>query len=129
MFDNIGGKIKALATWEFLIGTLLFVTGGVAALCIDDSLLATGLLLLFVGPLVSWLSSLLIYGLGQLVEDTEMIREVTVAMHIANYRASLKKEIDLVSGKQDTNQIAYCTNCGAKRGGGADFCTSCGQSF
>lgn len=74
MFDNIGGKIKGVAkiiTWMGIITSvisfLIILSTG------DDKLIGFGFIILIVGCIVSWLSSLTLYGFGQLIENSEII--------------------------------------------------------
>ena len=74
MFDNIGGKIKGVAkiiTWMGIITSvisfLIILSTG------DDKLIGFGFIILIVGCIVSWLSSLTLYGFGQLIENSAII--------------------------------------------------------
>ncbi len=65
MYDNIGGKLKALAKIQFLILTVASATVGIVMLVSE---MALGLLFLFGVPVVAWVASWLLYGFGELVE-------------------------------------------------------------
>lgn len=70
MFDNIGSKLKTVAqvaTWLGIIGSV--VTG----LTMLDGMIGLGILTIIVGSLVSWLGSMALYGLGQLIENTDKL--------------------------------------------------------
>lgn len=92
MFSNIGGKIKLLAKVLFWIGLILsVVTGGIflisprgtatfnysSGYSTQVSSVLAGIIFIFVGFLLSWISSMLLYGFGQLIENSEAIRENT----------------------------------------------------
>ena len=71
MFDSIGRKIKTLAKvlcWLGIIGSVI------AALVMINSRYSetriTGLITLFAGPLVSWISSFTLYALGEITENS-----------------------------------------------------------
>lgn len=67
MYDNIGRKIKVLAKAGFIIETILTViVGSALAVCGED----LGMLILFGGPIIAWLSSWLLYGFGELIDKT-----------------------------------------------------------
>ncbi|MBE6763390.1 MAG: SHOCT domain-containing protein [Ruminococcaceae bacterium] len=74
MFDNIGGKIKGLA--KFMTGV-----GIAASWCVCISFLVTGdevfaligVGIGIVGSLLSWVSAFLLYGFGQLVENSDIL--------------------------------------------------------
>ncbi|MBQ8323707.1 MAG: hypothetical protein IJX82_00970 [Clostridia bacterium] len=69
MYDNIGGKIKSLAKTLSILGAIATAILAIVLLCLDDKLLPFGVILLFFGPLFSWISSWLLYGFGELVEN------------------------------------------------------------
>lgn len=70
LFSNIGHKIKNLAkviTWVGIIFSVLF---GLITLA------AGGIIIMIVGPLISWISSFTLYGFGQLIENSDKIVEL-----------------------------------------------------
>lgn len=72
MFSNIGGKIK---TWAVVLSIL-----GIAASVIYGGIVAAknaldGVLIIIFGSLGSWVSSFVLYGFGQLVENSDKIVE------------------------------------------------------
>ena len=72
MFNNIGKKIKTLAVVIFILEVLAaFIVG----LCLleDDDYELFALLLILLGPFVAWVSSFFVYGLGQLIDNTDII--------------------------------------------------------
>ena len=74
MFDNIGKKIKILAYVLTWVGIIASVITGIAMMNSFDSIVKTiGLVVLIVGSLLSWTSSFIIYGFGQLIENTDII--------------------------------------------------------
>ena len=80
MFKNIGVKIKILATVIFWCGIIGSVFGGFTGIIegvIDGSSQAAyeGIFIALVGSLSSWACSLLIYGFGQLIENSDKITE------------------------------------------------------
>jgi ssDNA-binding Zn-finger/Zn-ribbon topoisomerase 1 len=75
MYDNIGGKIKGSAKIMFIVGAIVEVITGIVLLATDDSLIFAGLLILFLGPILSWVSSWVLYAFGELVEDIHAIRD------------------------------------------------------
>ena len=79
-FGNIGKKIKTLAFVLFVIGILIsFVLAIISFLSfVALEEVGMGLLSAFVtlliGFLSSWLSNLLLYGFGQMIDSTEIIK-------------------------------------------------------
>lgn len=74
MFDNIGKKIKSLASilcWVGIIAYIILaiIMFAIAADAYDEELYITlGVIFLFVGPLMSWISSFFMYGFGELID-------------------------------------------------------------
>ena len=73
MYDNIGGKIKGLAKGTFIVETIAAIIGGIVLLV--DEFIGLGLLTLFCGPVVAWVSSWLLYGFGELICETSEAKE------------------------------------------------------
>lgn len=73
MFDNIGGKIKGLAMMFCWIGILSCIFIGIAIILIDEDLAALGLIVALAGSFFSWSGSFLLYGFGQLIENSDII--------------------------------------------------------
>ncbi len=73
MFDNIGGKIKTLAKVVTWIGIIAYVISGIAIMFIDEEMSFIGLMVMIFGGLISWVSSFVLYGFGQLVENSDKL--------------------------------------------------------
>lgn len=84
MYNNIGGKIKGLAIFFCILGILGSLTVSIVTIVgiqssyylDDDSVLygsIGGVLISIVGSLISWVSSFLLYGFGQLVQNSDRI--------------------------------------------------------
>lgn len=71
MYENIGGKIKGLAQSIFIIETIGAIVTGIILLLLNRIFL--GLLVLFSGPIIAWVSSWLMYGFGQLIDNSDML--------------------------------------------------------
>lgn len=77
MLNNIGEKIKTLAKVLCWIGIILSVSTGILSLFGGiDYFLSFGFILLFLGPLLSWIGSFLLYGFGELIAKTTRIAEI-----------------------------------------------------
>ena len=77
MYENIGKKIKGLAWATFIIGAAASVI--VAIIFFSNAsdvyleefksvYITTGVLWLLIGPIVSWVSSWMLYGFGELID-------------------------------------------------------------
>lgn len=73
MFEHIGGKIKSLAMICAVSGMIASVIGGFVVM--DAAGIGTGLLIMVVGCVVSWVGSFMTYGFGQLIENTDAMAE------------------------------------------------------
>ena len=67
MFANIGNKIKAVAVAVCWIGIIISLLAGVIMLGSGEDLILPGLLTAALGALGSWVSSLFLYGFGELI--------------------------------------------------------------
>ena len=82
MFKNVGQKIKKVADFLFMFNTFLFLL--LAIFCfikmIDVDIKGlrvifalSGCVSLIAGPIASWIAALPLYGLGQLVDNSDKI--------------------------------------------------------
>lgn len=74
MFTNIGGKIKAVASIVCWIGIVLSVLTGIVMMVAAQGNIAgilSGIVGAGVGALASWVGSFVLYGFGQIVENTD----------------------------------------------------------
>ena len=85
MFNNIGKKIKVLAEVLSVSGILITVGLGLyyiaSYIVLSDyyrsqnlSMLISGIIIIIVGPMVSWAGGFFAYGFGELVDATCEIR-------------------------------------------------------
>ena len=77
MFDNIGAKIKTVASTLTIIGIFLSIVAGTVMLL--EGIIG-GLFLILFGSLFSWLGSFLLYGFGQLIENSDIMVELLEAI-------------------------------------------------
>ena len=74
MFSNIGGKIKTLAKIIFAVEAVIIVIWAFKLLFSEyEEVRLTGLIVLVVGLLVSWISSWFLYGFGELIETNQLL--------------------------------------------------------
>ena len=72
-YDNIGGKIKGLAKAAFIVEAIAAVLSGLVMFAEDDDMFLIALLVAIVGPIVAWVGSWLLYGFGQLIENSDTL--------------------------------------------------------
>ena len=81
MYRNIGAKIKTLAAVLAWVGIIVSVIAGIVMIGIGvdsrdgEAMMALGLGYIVLGPLLSWISSLVLYGFGELVDRSKNIDE------------------------------------------------------
>ena len=100
MFDNIGGKIKTFAETVAYIGFFAFIIIGLIIMILGIanetfSLVIVGILVALIGFLYCWVSVFLLYGFGQLVENSDIIARTLSP----NYKEDLNdnKKIEEIS--------------------------------
>ena len=71
-FNNIGKKIKTMAKISFYLLSVLFLFYGILLIIKTDNDIL-GLLWLILGPIISWISSFVLYGFGQLVDNSDKL--------------------------------------------------------
>lgn len=74
MYENIGGKIKKLSKAIAVIGIIIAVIAGFWYIADYDEILQ-GVFIIVSGGLAAWISSLLIYGFGELIEKVSLIEQ------------------------------------------------------
>ena len=72
-YENIGGKIKGLARAAFIVEAIAAVISGLVMMVEDDDMIPFALLVMVVGPIVAWVGSWLLYGFGQLIENSDTL--------------------------------------------------------
>ena len=71
MFNDISAKIKAPAQVLIWLGILASFVWGTVILASTESY--TGVVVMVVGSILSWILSFCMYGFGQLIENTEVL--------------------------------------------------------
>ena len=129
MHEHIGRKIKSVAEWLNVLGVFVSVLLGVVIIGYNEDAFLLGLVVMGVGAVLSWLSTLLLCGFGQLIEDTQRIREAITnerAIGKVHTAVNISCEEECETGEQADK---VCANCGAEQAENAVFCTYCGQKF
>jgi hypothetical protein len=78
MFNNIGGTIKTVAKVLFFVGIGVSFLGWIILLSVgimdsEIAMMVESLVALILGLFTSWFSTLLLYGFGQLIENTDIL--------------------------------------------------------
>ena len=68
MYNNIGKKIKGLALASFIVVSIISVLAGLFMFIEDEDMAGIAMLVILVCPLITWVSSWVLYGFGELVD-------------------------------------------------------------
>ncbi len=104
MYDNIGGKIKILAKCIFVIDAIAMFVVGIVLL--SEELIGAGLLTMFLGPVLAWVSSWLLYGFGELIDKASEI-----AYNAKSNEKNTKKIIEILSAKSNKTDETQAVSC------------------
>lgn len=74
MFKNIGDKIKTMAQIICFTGILISLFFGFATILKEEILL--GILVIIWGSLGSWVGTFMLYGFGELIENSQKLIEI-----------------------------------------------------
>lgn len=124
MFDNIGKKIKSVAKIFFVLGVILSVFYGITMLLIGllefDSfgyLIFIAPILSVLGCVLSWMSVIVLYGFGELVDTVCGEKQENINV--------IKKTVP----KNPTANMVLCEICGADISSNKTVCHVCGNKI
>ena len=106
MYNNIGHKIKTLATVIAVIGMIASLLLGVILISKEEFVL--GIIVAAIGCLLSWLSSFTLFGYGCLIENTDALAEVSYrtlenTAKMVQTCNEIKKSLESKQNKEDNN--------------------------
>lgn len=103
MFNNIGNKIKTYAEVVSWIGIIASIITGIVIMITIATFEAIflGLLICIIGSLACWISSFVLYGFGQLIENTDIL----VSKLAPDYKETLETETD--DGIREKQEYEY----------------------
>ena len=150
MYDNIGGKIKVLAKAFSIVVAIISIITGIVVL-INDMPLGISLFLILAVPIIAWISSFVLYGFGELIEDIGVIRREKVGSTSSNKTYTKNKSYTEPKSIQEqektfnknnstTPEINKCEHCGKEShnvhrrrmtgtGGWANLCDECAEKY
>ena len=70
MFVDVGRKLRIWAKIICWIGILLSVLSGILCIRADDDYILIGIIIIIAGVAASWVTSLVLYGFGEIVDNT-----------------------------------------------------------
>ncbi|MBE6548373.1 MAG: hypothetical protein E7667_05820 [Ruminococcaceae bacterium] len=80
LFSNIGKKMKTLACISFIIIMISFIILGLSLIILSINysrgiLFGCGLFVIALSPVIAWLSALMLYGFGEIVDTAITLRK------------------------------------------------------
>jgi len=129
MFNNVGAKIKSLAKVVCWVGIIASVIYGIILMMAasnsyssveQTTALITGLLIMIIGSVASWILSVVLYGFGQLVEDNQQIRSL-----LENEHKEKPAPARIVNVKP--KNFWTCPSCGKVNPFTSKACINCGS--
>jgi hypothetical protein len=138
MFDNIGGKIKGLAKVTAWLGIIASVIYGIVLISQSNryyngsALVITGVIVMAAGSLGSWISSFLLYGFGELIDQATQVAINTAKGYAPdgtgaqgiNHTAS---SASVPYSKLPSPKTWECLKCHTTNAQEALFCKECGS--
>ena len=85
VFKDIGKSLQRLAVVFFWIEFLLALFVGVRMISSDSLSTVVGVIVIFGGFIVAWLSNCLLYAFGQLVDDVNDILKVETEIYVYGF--------------------------------------------
>ena len=133
-YDNIGEKIKGLAKFFFISGTILSILLGLFML---QNNTIRAILIIVLGTIGSWLSSLTLYGFGEIIVKLTQIEnntrphsdanETPASLVAASGTDSLKGlSREEIKEKKLKGEIKNCPYCGWEVT--SSKCDTCGKT-
>lgn len=113
MFNNIGKKLMGVASVFTTLGIIASIIIGIIFLAEEEVLI--GLIIIALGSFVSWLSSLALYGFGQLIDNTSVL--------VAQDRGAAMSRNYNANGEKAAPYVKRCTSCGSALKG--NLCPVC----
>lgn len=90
LYGNVGGKLKGFACFCFVILALASIIFGFANIITDDIMnneelgVLVGFLFIILGPIFSFIMTLPLYGLGELIETNVALKETNAQIYEKN---------------------------------------------
>ena len=120
MYNNVGKQIKNLASIIAIVEAVASVITGIIVACIDfEYMWWIGLIIIVGGLLVAWLSNLILYAYGELVDKTSLIESY---LNTNKVKSSISNQ-NKVAGSNEWK----CSKCGAVNQNYVGTC-GCGQT-
>ena len=135
MYDDIGSKVKTLATISCIIGIIASIITGVTTIIAGDVLY--GILTCAIGALASWIASLGLYAIGHTAKNTDIILKRLKNMDANQTQASAPETVEIPrytqaqqpkTQKSEDGAGSWWCSCGAANRNTENTCSACYKS-
>ena len=111
MFDNIGGKVKAIAMGVFVLEIVAAVISAIVFAVVAESFWPF-LVILVAGVVIAYLSVMMLYAFGELVENTTVIARQVGKIAVSNASNAAEDTSYYTLLKRPANADFWiCPNC------------------
>ena len=129
MFDNIGGKIKGLAKFICWVGIIASIILGIIIISgagtsygryryTDSGMVVLGIITIVAGSILSWIGSFVLYGFGELVENSselvEQIEEIRTKKNTAEFYRQPTGSVSSEGDAYSSQNQWICPKCGRR---------------
>jgi hypothetical protein len=137
MKSNIGDKLQAMASMLGVLEVLTAIIVGINFISQgsgyhgDESLVATGWIILIGGSCMSIASSMILYGFGVLIEKTQKIHELLAQIQKTpeQTKPTEQEALPIVQethpAEQKTRRTWVCPSCGYRNDISSLYCLNC----
>ena len=132
MYDNVGSKVKTLASISCIIGIIASIITGVTTIIAGNVL--GGVLTCAIGAFASWIASLALYAIGHTAENTDIILKRLKNMDANQTHASTPENVEIprythtqqpkTPKSKDVAGSWWCS-CGAANRNSSNTCSLC----
>lgn len=106
LFSNAGGKIKVLAKVFFVLGIIASVIYGIVVMTLGGIHVLYGFLIAIIGSISSWISSILMFGFGTIVENTDKISTRTSDIRHYTFEMVKTEKDELKKEEEEKKSVA-----------------------
>lgn len=127
MFDNIGRKIKIFAIVIFVLEMLVGIIAGFAfGINTDWKNPLRAILIIVTSPFLAWISASVLYGFGQLVENSDkLVNNSNKLVHACDKKMNYEgNHTSTQTSSTNERKFRYCDKCGKMISG--EICPYCG---
>ena len=105
MFDDIGGKLKSFAKGVMVFSVMCFVFLGIYIGSETDSVIVP-ILLVLTGLLIGWVAAIGVYGLGQLIENSDKMVDNSEKLLKIYRSGEIEKRLKELEEKKNKGEIS-----------------------